>query len=260
MVKVELPDKITPHQAGQYILSPDFCVQEKRNGKHRLIVRDGNALSCYNRDAEQVGVDKKFGFLLDTKLPLQYAIDVEVESREVYILDVLLSKNISVVGLPYKDRLAEALMTFDGRVGGLSVVESTFGTEDKMERCQQLAKANAEGVVFKDLTAAYREGRREQHHALKFWKTLDAVVIGPSAKGHDSVDLGLFANGQIKRICGSSLIGKGIIASGDVVEIKYLYGTRERHAVQPTILRKRDDKPAVRCTMDQLVINRDMAE
>jgi hypothetical protein len=258
MLRVELPDKITPHQAGQYILSPDFCLQEKRNGKHRLITRDNGVLACYNRDGEQVDINKRFKFLLDPKFPAQFALDVELESEEIYILDVLLSKNIPLVELPYKDRIAEALIAYDDRHSDLHVVESTFGEKDKFTRIEQLSKVNAEGVVFKDLRAPYREGRREQHHALKFWKTLDAVVMGPSAKGHDSVDLGLFANGKLKRICGSSLIGKGVIASGDTVEIKYLYGTRERHAVQPTILRKRDDKPAVQCTLNQLVINRDM--
>lgn len=259
-VNLELPDKITPEQSGRYLSDPNFCVQEKRNGKHRLMLRNGGTTECYNREGEQRNVTTALrSALMCAELPPVFAIDVEAEKNSIYILDLLiLGDNLKLAMEPYRKRIQLADTLFSNRHPLIQVVRSFYGSS-KLTAIQQFHNERAEGIVFKDLNASYREGRSAQHHALKFWKTLDAVVIDMKADGKDSVELGLFnTKGQLIRIGGSSMLGKGQLSLGHVVEVKYLYATDTYHIVQPTILRRRDDKAAKECTLSQLVFNRDM--
>jgi bifunctional non-homologous end joining protein LigD len=126
---------------------------------------------------------------------------------------------------------------------------------------QELQDSKAEGIVFKKMSAAYLQGKAHQHFKLKFWKMLDCFVIEKNRDGKDAVELAVYKSGEVYRICGASLIGKereGKINVGDVVEIKYLYATSTWQAVQPTILRKRDDKLPIECMIEQMIVNRDM--
>jgi hypothetical protein len=63
-------------------------------------------------------------------------------------------------------------------------------------------------------------------------------------------------DGSLKDICGASKKARYSLKIGDVVEIKYLYGTGTFDIVQIDILHLRDDKTAEQCTIDQIVINK----
>lgn len=264
---VELPDKITAQEAKRYLDDPNFLVQEKRNGHHRLVTRDtlvvtGDKLEMFNREGTQRNISSPLqSALLHPKLPSRYIVDVEQEKNDIYILDLLMIQAVWgtewLAQQPYHLRLRFMKEYFTGMHPRVHVIESYYGA-NKAKAVKHFWDEKAEGVVFKDQNALYREGRSGQHHALKFWKTLDAVVIEMNPEGRDAVELGLFQDGKIRRICGSSLIGKGRIELGCVVEIKFLYATRDYHVVQPTILRRRDDKQPQECGVDQLVFNRDM--
>jgi hypothetical protein len=128
-------------------------------------------------------------------------------------------------------------------------------TADKLELASTLIKAGAEGVMLKHRDAPYQSGKRTRHLLkAKFTKTADVVVIAVSPDGKDSVAVGLYENGRIVDVGKSSTIGKGDFAAGDVIEVRYLYVVPDgkRRLYQPTILRKRDDKAASECTVDQL--------
>jgi bifunctional non-homologous end joining protein LigD len=127
---------------------------------------------------------------------------------------------------------------------------------------KRLQKENAEGIVWKRMDAPYKQGRAGQHKKTKFWKTVDCFVTKMNPDGHESVELSVCDDaGKPHRISDSSLIGKeknGRIGLGDVLEVKCLYSSEELHIIQPTILRKRDDKLASECGIDQvrLIVNK----
>jgi hypothetical protein len=260
--RVELPDKITPEIAGQYIADDNWVVQEKHNGRHRLITRDtASQIGCFNRDGVLRSISKPFQYaLLSDKLPPFYVIDVEEEKNTLTILDVLISGGNDFIPRPYKERLAEAAAAFAHVHPAIKVVESTYGTVAKLAKIQRLHDEKAEGFVLKNLSAVYKQGRAGQHHAVKFWKTVDCFVIElnnrHTSKGdvRDSCDIGVLdANGNVVRVGSSSLIGKPNVVPGEVVEIKCLYSSPEFHLIQPTILRRRDDKLAKDCGLNQVI-------
>jgi hypothetical protein len=84
------------------------------------------------------------------------------------------------------------------------------------------------------------------------------VVIGPSPEGHNSVRIGVYdERGRLYEVSGVSLRGKFQLNKLDVVEVRYLYATRSNHIVQPVLLRKRNDKRADDCLLNQLVKHKD---
>jgi len=108
----------------------------------------------------------------------------------------------------------------------------------------------------RDMTAPYVEGESGQHKKVKFWKTLEAIVVGPSPRHKNSVRLACYDDrGTLHEICGIKLKDEKL-TTGYVVEVKYLYATSRNHIVQPQLLRRRTDKQASLCTMSQLVIGK----
>jgi hypothetical protein len=111
-----------------------------------------------------------------------------------------------------------------------------------------------EGIILRRADAPYRHGNRG--HGLlkhKFTNTADVFVhsVDPTK---DSVTLAVRDASGKERIVGkASTIGKGAIAVGDTVEVEFQYVLDPANPtmVQPRIQRRRDDKPADQCSLDQ---------
>ena len=153
----------------------------------------------------------------------------------------------AMTAVPPKYRSAATAREPQSSITGAA--KAAFVAEKKAEK--------AEGVCFKKLDAPYKSGKNGQHKKLKFWKSLDCVVMGPNTEGHNSVDVGLYnKQGKLQRICGVSLNGKPTAKVGQVLEIDYLYGTKTLEVVQPNLVRIRDDKRPAQCTIDQIQDNK----
>lgn len=130
--------------------------------------------------------------------------------------------------------------------------------QEKISLAEISLKNNYEGLVLKQKAAPYRSGgRTPEWLKVKYVKSLDAVVLAVRDDGKESVRLGIYRDGVLIDVGRASLIGKekrGLIAPGDVLEVRYLYcNTPEAPRLyQPTILRRRDDKSPEECTDDQL--------
>jgi ATP-dependent DNA ligase len=192
---------------------------------------------------------------------------VELVYEDIFPFDALCLGDEILVALPFSYRKASLHAQFAGFSRRIIPVESARTLEEKTALIQRLKEINAEGFVAKELAAPYRPADNNQrfNYRYKFWKMLDAVVIGDSTKRvegklRDSVRLGCFApNGFLKDICGSTKKSAFVLKPGDVVEIEYLYGTGTLDVVQPTILRMRDDKRPEECTLDQIIVNKNWA-
>jgi hypothetical protein len=92
-------------------------------------------------------------------------------------------------------------------------------------------------------------------HCLKYkvTHTIDCVVIERNGGDHLNATLAVFDGKDLVTIGNTSMIGKPDVALMEVVEVRYLYAGANGRLVQPTVLRKRTDKPAEDCTIDQLV-------
>jgi hypothetical protein len=84
-------------------------------------------------------------------------------------------------------------------------------------------------------------------------KTVDCIVTGVRVEGRDNCHVSLIDGDQLVEVGSCAMLGKPPVVVGQVVEVRYLYADTNRRLVQPAFLRVRDDKPAVECTIDQLV-------
>lgn len=163
-------------------------------------------------------------------------------------------------------------------------VEQAVGQWAKTDMWERINAAGVEGAVCKRLDSLYVPGARSKDQIkLKLIKTADVVVaaINNWTKTTGSCDLQVlvdptqdpepYLNAKGKRaaepgkasedwnytprvwlpVGSSSLIGKDpTIEVGSVVEVTYLYWTGKA-VIQPRIMRKRDDKLALECLLDQ---------
>jgi len=167
-----------------------------------------------------------------------------------------------------RDRL-EHLWTFltqDDEEGRLKLVRHARTPEDKNLLAQSIKDINGEGVLVKRLDAPYSVGTRVTHSLkVKFTKTVDVIVISANLERNEGGNL----SGSI-RFCllregtpvwdedvvpawyGScSAIGRGNVKPGDVIEVEYLAYMAGGGIREPRMVRVREDKDPVECTVAQ---------
>jgi ATP-dependent DNA ligase len=184
-------------------------------------------------------------------------LDGEILNGTWWMFD-LISGDVTHDPSPYSLRLA-ALEAFLSQVTSpvMRLMVTSRTTDEKRLLVEQVIEHGAEGVVMKRHDSTYCSDMRVDH-CLK-WKathTVDCVVTARGTNGHDNVTLGLYESRQSVlpvTVGNASMIGKGEVKVGDVVEVKYLYAGANGRLVQPTILRKRTDKTPDFCLTDQLV-------
>jgi ATP-dependent DNA ligase len=244
--------------------------QEKHNGDRRLVEKQGDRIVDYNRHAGRgKGLSPNVIAALKRHPLHQFVIDCEFTGHEdkLHVFDALHLGDYNIVNDKYRTRLEYLHAALDGFHADIVPIQSVFTPETKVALFERLQKERAEGFVMKDLRAPYRQsnpsGTLRFNYRYKFIKTLDAVVIGDTQERDDkgmlknSVRLGVYMpNGFLKDICGATKKSSYVLKPGDVVELTYLYGTGTYDVVQPRINRLRDDKSALECTIDQIIVNK----
>jgi ATP-dependent DNA ligase len=262
--RAELLTEVSIKEAARLIEDSRYGAQEKENGKRRVVVRDNSAVYCFNREGEKRDLPPAVVKVLLKHHLNKFIVDTELCGTKIkprlVVFDALILGKEALAQTAYEYREQRIHGEFENFHPIIEVIKTARTSEEKFALAEKLYKERAEGVVFKLMSAPYKQSRAGQHFKLKFWKDADFVVMGPSPEGHDSVEIGVYRNGKLYRVSGVSLIGRERVNIGDVLTVKYLYATKNLHIVQPIMLGKRDDKAPRTCTVDQLVINRDMVE
>jgi ATP-dependent DNA ligase len=257
MIQAELLTESTEAAFQRMLLDPRFGFQEKHNGHRLVICKTGGQLVHYNRIGEQSS--KRLPSNLRLTLmqhPLDnFVIDTELVGEHLYIFDSLYLGDEELVHDAYEYREARYHAEFSGYTH-ITPVPTARTADDKRLLWQHVLDIKGEGLCAKNMHKSYRMGRADQHFKLKFWKTADAIVIGPSPDSKDGIDIGMLdAKGRMHRISGCSMLVKAARKrpmAGQVIEVRFLYATKEYHIVQPTMLSLRTDKMAAECKLSQL--------
>lgn len=111
-----------------------------------------------------------------------------------------------------------------------------------------------DGAVFKKSGSPYTPGQTTDWLKLKFTASLDAVVTALRIDDKSNAAIGLWdpLSERMWDIGKVSTAGKGKIAVGDVVEVRFLKFTGRRLR-EPRIMHRRDDKVPTSCTIEQLI-------
>jgi ATP-dependent DNA ligase len=203
---------------------------------------------------------------LTSSATTRWIFDAEIMEESIWIFDMLaFPMEEGIYKKPFKQRRESLEQVFN--VWTLSDPHPHIGltrcaktTADKMDMFAEARRTRAEGVMVKDIAAAYRPGKRTyEMRKIKFTETCEAIVseVGREENGRVKSSLGLYmmdANTKEVRDVGAVTVTNKVLSrarQGDIVEVGYLYMTDSFKLYQPTFVKFRDDKKPLDCDVAQ---------
>jgi ATP-dependent DNA ligase len=243
------------------LMLDDYWLQQKLDGQRVLVRIDDGDVYALNRS----GAPKVTGMTSSLLKPFErfadgaeWFFDGELmPDGRLWLFDLAIDPTVPTTD-PYRVRygVLEGLLRQWGDACPPQIcLLPTARTPVEKERLVKAVEAqDGEGWVLKHVNHPYRPGHRsEQVMKMKRIRSLDAVVTNVGIQGKENIEYGLFDGGPRPRVIGTcSAIGKVDVAIDDVIEVTYLYIGANGKLVQPRMTRKRDDKAADECWMDQL--------
>lgn len=243
-------------EAQAVLRSPKFWLQTKVNGVFCQIRKHANG--SYSRF-------NKLGLLVQN-LPAEVLADLKkIKAKTFFLAGELVGNRFIAENIleldgkklsdeSYARRFLALEETILAKSRHVTLVATWRTLEEKIEGLKALKDSRSEGAVFKLVGAQYRAGNSGQHFKFKFTKTLSAVVLRKGDEGKNSATLGLLSGGETYVEVGKcSLNGKEFVQVGEVVEVRYLYGTEGNRLYQPRMERKRTDVRPEECTIKQII-------
>jgi len=250
-----LLNAIEPEEAAQLLQNPDWCMQEKFDGRRLLIEKTGDKIVGCNRRG--LAISLPFPFIRDVaRIQRDLVFDGESVGDTFHVFDLLELDGEDLRPRPLKQRLLELINVLaSAQRPNLSMIHTTFSTGDKTRLFEEIRQGRREGVVFKRIDAPYVPGRPNSGgNALKhkFTATLSAVVDRLNAQRSVSLKL---RGARGWQTAGNVTIpaNQPLPQAGDVVEVRYLYAFQESGVLfQPVCLGVRTDVTAAECGTRQL--------
>ena len=251
----QLLNPIEEHEVQRLIEEPGWALQEKFDGRRVLVRKNGAEIHGINRKGLLIGLPETV-FQSAARLSGNFILDGECVGDLFYAFDLLEWDGEDHRRLPYRRRLVKLsnLLDWPG-LTHLKRVETATDPADKARLLRHLQSEQKEGVVFKQLNAAYTSGRPNSGGPQlkhKFYATLSAVVA--SLNDQRSVELHLLDGNGWQPVGNVTIPANFQVPEvGQVVEIRYLYGFRESNALyQPVYLGPRQDVEPHECVLSQL--------
>jgi bifunctional non-homologous end joining protein LigD len=263
-VRPQLLNEIEESEVMKYINDPQWCAQEKYDGRRRMFIKKGNLVTATNRKGLAVPLDVLVNVWFN-KFNGDIIFDGEDMGSNVMIFDILNSDANSNLG--YKDRYFALNVIFKNMNSpGLSLAPTAWSTKEKRDLYNKLIEDNAEGIVFKKVDAKYKPGRPNSggdQLKFKFVASASCVVMKANTTKR-SIQVGVFDTmnaGALKTVGNVTVYPNMEIPEvGSIVEVKYLYYFPEGSLFQPVLLGIREDVDANDCILAQLKIKREEVE
>jgi bifunctional non-homologous end joining protein LigD len=240
-LKPQLLNPIDVDEMEAYITSDDWLVQEKLDGKRIMVEVSFGKVTASNRRSWKVGIPQD---VADELSKFEDCIlDGELVGGVYYVFDCLGHNGEDLRSDSYMNRfnrLVESVIG-DRMLYQVDIVPTAYSMDDKRALIASLQ--HNEGVVFKELSAAYSVGRPNKLGSqlkCKFWSSATCVVSAVNTKRSVAVSVdspdGFVPVGNVTVPPNHELPNVG-----DYVEVKYLYAHKEGSLYQPQYLGTRDD-------------------
>ncbi len=261
VVRIPMKFKSAPiDDLDKYITDDDYVIQQKIDGIRAQIVFNSGERGCWVRSNSGERLKSSTSAPVVVKIENAFkdennlvgcSIDGEIINGVFWAFDIIID---TAVEYPLKTRSGILSDWIYNRPSDFILeLPTATTTRQKQALVDKVIANNGEGFIVKHKDYRYTWGGRVDHSLkIKLVETVDCIVTSVGNKGKDSVDLGVYDGNNISLIGKSSTIGKGDFECGDVIEVQYLYAGAGGKLVQPTILKKRLDKKAEDCTIDQL--------
>lgn len=261
-IQCQLLNPINEQQLDQFLLNPDYWMQEKLDGRRLLIKKDGDQITGINRLGFPTAVPEEIARNA-AKYPRSFLIDGEAVGDTFHSFDLLTIGPEDMRFLAFSVRylrMRDMLNSFDHpHIREVRV----FFPAQTAGWFQQFKSEGKEGVVFKHKDAPYTPGRPNSggdQLKYKFHETASFIVTKVNDKR--SVSLILFEGDKV-RPAGNVTIPPNheVPAPGAVVECRYLYAFKESGSIyQPVYLGSRTDIRAAECITAQLKYKTEAAD
>jgi bifunctional non-homologous end joining protein LigD len=234
----------------QLINDDAWWAQEKFDGK-RMLIRKTDTIIAINRKGLSVGAP---GTILNSAEQVEstYLVDGEAVGEKLFVFDLLEVNQTDVKETPYSQRLSQ--LESLGLKGAIIVVETAKTKSEKQQLYDRLKADDAEGIVFKQHSAAYTAGRPNSGGTqvkFKFYATASVIVTKKNAKR--SVAMAVLADGNQVEVGNVTIpANQKVPAVNSIIEVRYLYAYKQGNLYQPTYLGIRDDMSLEDCSISQL--------
>jgi len=254
-LRPQLLNEITHEDAEKYIQDPNYCMQEKYDGRRRMLKVIDDKLIGSNKKGLKTAISSEIQNACQSIIGSIGILDGEDMGDKIMIFD-----DLTQPFLPYYKRHTIAASKLEHNKTVIPV-KTAWTTDTKRAMFSRLVTERAEGVVFKLIDAPYTAGRPASggtQFKCKFYETASCIVTSVSDV-KSSIAVHVFDTYE-------SPIGVGNVTVypnqetpkvGDVVEVKYLYYYPEGSLYQPVLLGVRDDVDPTECTLVKLKLKKD---
>ena len=239
----QLLNEVDEAEMERLILDPDFCAQEKSDGERRGALK-GGAVSA-NRKGLSVGVPTEVAEAIADGLNHEDGdLDGELVKGEYVVWGIFRYKELDLTNRPYRSILSVLGEVFSGNDIAY-VTYTAFTTEEKRALLANLRAKNAEGIVFKRLSAPHAPGKPASGGDwFKFkFKASATVRVSDISTGKRSVGMEVLETSGAWREVGKVTIppSSAIPAVGTLIEVEYLYAFPKGSLFQPVYKGERPD-------------------
>ena len=252
-IQPQLLNPIEEDQACLLLTDPDWCLQEKKDGRRLLLRKQGSLITGINRNGLVIGLASSI-IQSAQGLAGDWLLDGECVGDFLHAFDLLSVDDVELLARPYQQRLLglSRLLELVPRAH-IELVETASDAVEKTKLWHRLRQEQREGVVFKRLDAPYTPGRPSQGGSqLKYKFCATASLIVAQINEQRSVSLRLIDQA---RPSGNVTIPVNLPVPkvGTVVEVRYLYAFKTSGCLfQPVYLGEREDIDPAQCMASQL--------
>lgn len=268
-LRPQLLNEVSEYEVEKYIKDPNWCAQEKFDGKRRMMIKEGIKVTATNRKGLVIIPAARISSGV-AQLPDDVILDGEDMGEYMVIFDILKlgSKDLTKEFFSTRDEALKKLIPYKKssieNTDPLRTVYTAYTEGEKRMLLDKLRKTNAEGIVFKHIKSKYVPGRPSTYGyqlKFKFVKTASFIVTAVSDVKR-SVSVSVYNNeGELTDV-GSVTVypNQEIPRIGSVIEVRYLYFFKGGSIFQPVLLGvgnvERDDIDPEACLISQLKIKR----
>lgn len=228
----------------------DWWAQEKKDGR-RMLIQKTDEVTAINRKGLSIGAPESIVHAAK-KINRAFTIDGEAVGETLFAFDLLALDGKDIRSKSYQERLQLLeTLAFDKAI---QIVPTAKTKADKQALHNRLKQAASEGLVFKNVTAAYTAGRPNSGGTQRKFKFYDTASVWVSKNNlKRSVAISVFDKGKEIPVGNVTIpVNKDIPEAGSIIEVRYLYAYEGGSLYQPTFLGVRTDIDKSDCGIGQL--------
>lgn len=194
-----------------------WAFQEKHDGENRIVILEAGAVTGVNRRGLFCSIREEWN-AGDTAG--RTVIAGEDMGDHLVAFDILMVDNRDVSALSLEERHRE-LVAAVADLGWIKISPLATSSADKQALFERIEAEQGEGIVAKQVDAAYEAGRSDKHRKFKFEESATFEVI--RLNDQRSVGLGLYDGANLVDLGNVTVPANHDVPSlGDLVEVSFM--------------------------------------